>query len=166
MSHFRRHIELDKNSRPRLGKKTKSSSWGGVGALTQTFPAKRCGAKRDFYFLAGWLGELDQLAQHGGCDVLEGTKWVANLWLTLVGKPGTEEAFKGWIDYGKDETKYKLGTNWKGEALKTGEETKETQENQEGAATKTDEEKREEKEKTLKEAKERGDGSYDVKLEL
>jgi len=114
----------------------------------------------------GWLGELDQLSQHGGCDVLEGTKWVANLWLTLVGEPGTDEAFKGWIDYGKDESKYKLGTNWRGEAIKTGEETKETQENQEGAATKTDEETRKEKEKTLMEAKESGDGSYDVKLEL
>jgi len=113
-----------------------------------------------------WLGELDQLSQHGGCDVLEGTKWVANLWLTLVGEPGTDEAFKGWIDYGKDESKYKLGTNWRGEAIKTGEETKETQENQEGAATKTDEETRKEKEKTLMEAKESGDGSYDVKLEL
>ncbi|XP_020619563.1 transmembrane prolyl 4-hydroxylase-like [Orbicella faveolata] len=114
----------------------------------------------------GWFGELDQLSQHGGCDVLEGTKWVANLWLTLVGEPGTDEAFKGWIDYGKDESKYKLGTNWRGEAIKTGEETKETQENQEGAATKTDEETRKEKEKTLMEAKESGDGSYDVKLEL
>jgi len=114
----------------------------------------------------GWLGELDQVSQHGGCDVLEGTKWVANLWLTLVGEPGTDEAFKGWIDYGKDESKYKLGTNWRGEAIKTGEETKETQENQEGAATKTDEETRKEKEKTLMEAKESGDGSYDVKLEL
>jgi len=114
----------------------------------------------------GWLDELDQLSQHGGCDVLEGTKWVANLWLTLVGEPGTDEAFKGWIDYGKDESKYKLGTNWRGEAIKTGEETKETQENQEGAATKKDEETRKEKEKTLMEAKESGDGSYDVKLEL
>lgn len=122
--------------------------------------------ERDFYFLAGWLGELDQLSQHGGCDVLEGTKWVANLWLTLVGEPGTDEAFKGWIDYGKDETKYKLGTNWRGEALKTGEETKESQENPEGAETKKDEETREEKEKAIEKAKESGDGSYDVKLEL
>ena len=98
--------------------------------------------------------------------MLEGTKWVANLWLTLVGKPGTDEAFKGWIDYGKDESKYKLGTNWRGEALKTGEETNETQESQKGTATKKVEETRKEKEKTLKEAKESGDGSYDVKLEL
>lgn len=114
----------------------------------------------------GWLGELDQLSQHGGCDVLEGTKWVANLWLTLVGKPGTDEAFKGWIDYGKDESKFKLGTNWRGEAIKTGEETKGSQDNQEGNATKQDDETRKEKEKTIKEAKESGDGSYDVKLEL
>ena len=97
--------------------------------------------------------------------MLEGTKWVANLWLTLVGKPDTDEAFKGWIDYGKDESKDKLGTNWRGEAIKTGEEWKESQDNQ-GDAAKKDEETRKEKEKTLKEAKERGDGSYDVKLEL
>ncbi|KAJ7383004.1 hypothetical protein OS493_031174 [Desmophyllum pertusum] len=66
----------------------------------------------------GWLGELDQMAQHGGCDVLGGTKWVANLWLTLVGEPGTDDAFKGWIDYGKDESKYKPGTDWQGKPIK------------------------------------------------
>ena len=98
--------------------------------------------------------------------MLEGTKWVANLWLTLVGEPGTDEAFKGWIDYGKDESKFKLGTNWRGEAIKAGEETGGSQDNKDGAETKQDEATRKEKEKTLKEAKESGDGSYDVKLEL
>ncbi|KAL9950834.1 hypothetical protein ACROYT_G043398 [Oculina patagonica] len=119
----------------------------------------------------GWLGELNQLSQHGGCDVLEGTKWVANLWLTLVGEPGTGDAFKGWIDYGKDETKYELGTNWKGEAIKTGEGAKESEVKQEGteeekSGMEKDEETKEQKEKVIKEAKENGDGSYDVKLEL
>lgn len=123
------------------------------------------------YLLAGWLGELDQLSQHGGCDVLEGNKWVANLWLTLVGEPGTGDAFKGWIDYGKDETKYKLGTNWKGEAIKTGEKEEKSEEKQEGTEEKQsdikkDENMKEDKEKAIKEAKESGDGSYDVKLEL
>ena len=128
------------------------------------------------------------MAQHGGCDVLGGTKWVANLWLTLVGEPGTDDAFKGWIDYGKDESKYKPGTDWQGKPIKTNTEgEKESSEKVEGSGEekiemendekrersgeeksemKQDEENREEKEKTIKEAKESGDGSYDVKLEL
>jgi len=120
----------------------------------------------------GWLGELDQMAQHGGCDVIKGTKWVANLWLTLVGEPGTEEAFKGWIDYGKDENKFQPGTNWKGETLKTGaegeQEIKEKQEeNKERESDTQDDKTMEGKEKLIEEAKEKsGDGSYDVKLEL
>lgn len=88
-----------------------------------------------------------------------------------MGEPGTGDAFKGWVDYGKDETKYKLGTNWRGEAIKTDEETKESQGKQEGAeekesGAKEEEETKEEKEKAIEEAKESGDGSYDVKLEL
>lgn len=119
----------------------------------------------------GWLSDLDQLAQHGGCDVIKGTKWVANLWLTLVGKQGTEEPFKGWIDYGKDETKYKPGTDWKGDLVKQGNEEESSKEKKEETEQKKseikDEEKaKEEKEKAIKEAKESGDGSYDVKLEL
>ena len=112
------------------------------------------------------------MAQHGGCDVIKGTKWVANLWLTLVGEPGTEEAFKGWIDYGKDENKFQPGTNWKGETLKTGaegeQEIKEKQEeNKERESDTQDDKTMEGKEKLIEEAKEKsGDGSYDVKLEL
>lgn len=120
----------------------------------------------------GWLGELDQLAQHGGCDVIKGTKWVANLWLTLVGEQGTEEPFKGWIDYGKDETKYKPGTDWRGDLVKqdNGAEESSDQKSEETEQKKSeikDEEKwKEEKEKAIKEAKDIGGGSYDVKLEL
>ena len=29
----------------------------------------------------GWLGPLDVMSYHGGCDVLEGTKWAANNWI-------------------------------------------------------------------------------------
>lgn len=132
-------------------------------------------------FFEGWLGDLDPMAQHGGCDVLKGNKWVANLWLTLVGERGTGDAFKGWIDYGKDESKFKPGTNWKGEAVKTGtEEEKESKDQGENSKDDNSEEKQEdetetekdgditeEKERTIEEAKQkRGDGSYDVKLEL
>lgn len=121
---------------------------------------------------SGWLGDLDQLSQHGGCDVLKGTKWVANLWLTLVGEPGTGDAFKGWIDYGKDESQFQPGTNWRGELLKTGDEgDKESKQKEEskakGSETETKEETGDEKQRTIEEAKkESGDGTYDVKLEL
>lgn len=120
----------------------------------------------------GWLGELDQLAQHGGCDVLEGTKWVANLWLTLVGELGTGEAFKGWIDHGKDESMFQPGTNWRGETVKTGaggEKEKEMKEDkkEEEKEKKVKEQEIDEKGKTIMDAKrESVDGSYDVKLEL
>lgn len=29
----------------------------------------------------GWLGPIDLMSYHGGCDVLEGTKWAANNWI-------------------------------------------------------------------------------------
>ena len=31
----------------------------------------------------GWLGELDQYTFHGGCDVKQGTKWIANSWISV-----------------------------------------------------------------------------------
>jgi hypoxia-inducible factor prolyl 4-hydroxylase len=31
----------------------------------------------------GLLGNLDVYSLHGGCDVLEGTKWIANRWINL-----------------------------------------------------------------------------------
>lgn len=30
----------------------------------------------------GWLGEIDLMSLHGGCDVIKGEKWVSNLWIT------------------------------------------------------------------------------------
>ena len=36
------------------------------------------------------------MTYHGGCDVTRGTKWVANIWLNIVGEPGTDQAFQGW----------------------------------------------------------------------
>lgn len=107
------------------------------------------------------------MAQHGGCDVLKGTKWVANLWLTLVGDPGTGEAFKGWIDSGKDESQFQPGTNWRGEAVKTGAEGEKERKEKEGSGTEKKEETEDEKQRKIEEAKkESNDGSYDVKLEL
>lgn len=31
----------------------------------------------------GWLGQLDQYTFHGGCDVRQGTKWIANSWISV-----------------------------------------------------------------------------------
>lgn len=31
---------------------------------------------------SGWLGKLDDWSIHGGCDVIKGHKWIANMWLT------------------------------------------------------------------------------------
>ena len=30
---------------------------------------------------SGKMGEVDMLTLHGGCDVIEGEKWIANLWI-------------------------------------------------------------------------------------
>ena len=32
----------------------------------------------------GWLGKLDELSSHGGCDVIQGVKWAANNWINAV----------------------------------------------------------------------------------
>lgn len=31
----------------------------------------------------GLLGNLDVYSLHGGCDVLEGSKWIANRWINI-----------------------------------------------------------------------------------
>lgn len=31
----------------------------------------------------GWLGPVDQASYHGGCNVIEGTKWAANNWINV-----------------------------------------------------------------------------------
>lgn len=35
------------------------------------------------FCLAGWVGELDDFALHGGCLVTQGTKWIANNWINV-----------------------------------------------------------------------------------
>ena len=30
---------------------------------------------------SGKMGEVDMLTLHGGCDVIQGEKWIANLWI-------------------------------------------------------------------------------------
>lgn len=122
--------------------------------------------------MKGWLGMLDPLSQHGGCDVIEGTKWVANLWLTLVGETDTGDAFKGWIDHGKDENMFQPGTNWRGETIKTDDEKEKDKEikevkKEEESENRFKKENMEDKEKKIEDGKtESSDGSYDVKLEL
>jgi hypothetical protein len=52
-------------------------------------------------------GRVDEMSMHGGCPVLEGTKWAANLWVwngrrygygygrSLVAPTRPEEVFQG-----------------------------------------------------------------------
>ena len=35
-----------------------------------------------FTFQTGYLGHVDQRSHHGGCDLLEGQKWIANSWIS------------------------------------------------------------------------------------
>ncbi|XP_046344034.2 prolyl 4-hydroxylase 2-like [Haliotis rufescens] len=30
----------------------------------------------------GWIGPVDRYALHGGCDVIEGQKWISNVWIS------------------------------------------------------------------------------------
>lgn len=34
------------------------------------------------------MGDVDVLSLHGGCDVIEGVKWIANVWLNAPVKSG------------------------------------------------------------------------------
>jgi hypoxia-inducible factor prolyl 4-hydroxylase len=29
----------------------------------------------------GWMGDVDLRSLHGGCDVIKGSKWIANNWI-------------------------------------------------------------------------------------
>ncbi|KAK3747576.1 hypothetical protein QZH41_015803, partial [Actinostola sp. cb2023] len=44
---------------------------------------------------SGWLGKLDLTTYHGGCDVTKGTKWIANMWFDVIGKPGPKTHTRG-----------------------------------------------------------------------
>lgn len=37
---------------------------------------------------SGWMGPRDEYSLHGGCDILKGEKWIANLWITAPYKDG------------------------------------------------------------------------------
>jgi len=37
---------------------------------------------------SGWMGARDEYSLHGGCDILKGEKWIANLWITAPYKDG------------------------------------------------------------------------------
>ncbi|XP_048587882.1 transmembrane prolyl 4-hydroxylase isoform X2 [Nematostella vectensis] len=45
----------------------------------------------------GWLGDVDKMSYHGGCDVTKGTKWAANSWIN-VGK-SREHDIEAWESY-------------------------------------------------------------------
>lgn len=48
--------------------------------------------------VTGWLGELDEMSSHGGCDVIQGVKWAANNWLNAVDDRKAD--FEVWKNYG------------------------------------------------------------------
>ena len=39
---------------------------------------------------ADHMGRVDRLSLHGGCDVEEGVKWIANVWINAPVEPGGE----------------------------------------------------------------------------
>jgi len=45
----------------------------------------------------GWIGPLDKMSYHGGCDVIKGTKWAANNWIN-AGK-SREKDIETWAQY-------------------------------------------------------------------
>jgi hypothetical protein len=47
--------------------------------------------------VTGWLGELDPMTYHGGCDVTNSEKWIANTWLNVIGSKGSKESRGGWL---------------------------------------------------------------------
>ncbi|XP_052224847.1 transmembrane prolyl 4-hydroxylase-like [Dreissena polymorpha] len=44
----------------------------------------------------GYLGKADQRSQHGGCDLIKGSKWIANNWIS---SPSYEDRFKPSLYY-------------------------------------------------------------------
>jgi len=49
----------------------------------------------------GWLGDIDLMSVHGGCDVVRGEKWVANMWITAPydNWKGFPSAYLNWEEY-------------------------------------------------------------------
>lgn len=45
----------------------------------------------------GMLGELNPMTVHGGCEVTNGSKWIANNWINIIGERGSDEFTKGWL---------------------------------------------------------------------
>ena len=45
----------------------------------------------------GWIGSLDPMTYHGGCDVSTNEKWIANTWINLIGSKGSHDSKKGWL---------------------------------------------------------------------
>ena len=45
----------------------------------------------------GWIGDLDPTTYHGGCDVIENDKWIANSWINVIGRKGSQESYMGWF---------------------------------------------------------------------
>lgn len=43
------------------------------------------------------LGPLNPMTVHGACEVTNGTKWIANNWINVIGGRGSEEFKEGWL---------------------------------------------------------------------
>lgn len=44
----------------------------------------------------GWMGGLDHYSFHGGCDVIQGRKWIANNWIGISND--REKDIWNWIE--------------------------------------------------------------------
>lgn len=48
----------------------------------------------------GWLGDMDKMSYHGGCDVIKGTKWAANNWINVgKNKEMDQEAWRNYKEF-------------------------------------------------------------------
>ena len=57
----------------------------------------------------GWLGERIDQSLHGGCDVIQGEKWIGNFWLTA---PYADSVDKPSMYFSEED--YKLAEEWYG----------------------------------------------------
>lgn len=95
----------------------------------------------------GWLGTMDHASYHGGCNVIEGTKWAANNWINAG--VDREADFKIWEMVRMAEEDYQERMKlepWEqqttGNVEKKGEDTPKEQESSENEKKTGEEDKR------------------------
>ena len=47
---------------------------------------------------SGWMGAMDDYSLHGGCDIHEGIKWIANNWITASYKEDADKK-SVWLEF-------------------------------------------------------------------